>query len=148
MAVALAPPSYCKEITLYEFIESIPLWEVPQGAPKNITGDGGKSVGYWQISQPMVDDYNRITKNKITLEACFDEATAKMVADAVLRHYSKYIEKSGFTVQIDHWLFIWNGGGGAWRRVHNPKNDTKQFNLERYKQRAYRKLGIYEKKEA
>jgi len=94
----------------------------------------------------MVADYNRITKSKINLKDCFDKGVAKMVATEVLTHYIKHIRKSGYPVQIDHLLFIWNGGGGAWRRVHFPKDDIKQQRLERYKQRAYRKLGIYEKK--
>ena len=146
MAVVVAPPSYSKEITLHDFVKSIPLWEVPQGSPETITGDGGKSVGHWQISQPMVSDYIRITGHQIALEDCFDKSVAEMVAKAVLTHYSKHIEKSGYKVRLDHWLFIWNGGGGAWRRVHEPKEDVKQYRLERYRKRAYRKLGIYEKK--
>lgn len=143
----MAPLSQSKEITLNEFVKSIPLWEVPKGADKYITGDGGKSVGYWQISQPMVEDYNRITKSKITLEDCFNKDVATLVATEVFTHYIKHIRKSGYKVQIDHLLFIWNGGGSAWHRVHFPKDDIKQQRLERYKQRAYRKLGIYEKKE-
>lgn len=144
--MAFAPPSYSKEITLNEFIQSIPLWEVPEGADKYIKGDGGKSVGYWQISQPMVDDYIRISKDKITLQDCYHQEVATKVARCVFSHYIKHIRKSGEAVQIDHLLFIWNGGGSAWRRVHYPKNDQKQLNLERYRERAYRKLGIYEKK--
>jgi len=140
--------SYSKEITLDEFIQLIPLWEVPKGSSKYITGDNGKSVGYWQISQPMVDDYIRISKRQITLNDCFDKEVATLVAKTVLTHYSRYIKRSGFLVQVDHWLFIWNGGGGAWRRVHNPKDDKKQFNLERYRTRALRIIDIYEKKEA
>lgn len=147
MAVVVAPPSYSKEITLHDFVKLIPLWEVPQGSPKNITGDGGKSVGHWQISQPMVDDYIRITGHQITLNDCFDKEVAEMVAKAVLTHYSRYIEKNGYTLQVAHWLYIWNGGGAAWRRVHNPKEDTKQIRLERYKQRALRIIDIYEKEE-
>ena len=94
----------------------------------------------------MVDDYIRISKRTITLNDCYNKETAKLVAKTVLTHYSRYIERCGFLVQIDHWLFIWNGGGGAWRRVHAPKQDQKQFNLERYRKRAFRIIDVYEKK--
>jgi hypothetical protein len=33
-------------------------------------------------------------------------------------------------------LFIWNGGGGAWKRVENPQADQKQINLNTYRSRA------------
>ncbi len=94
----------------------------------------------------MVDDYIRISNKNITLQDCFDKEVATLVATTVLTHYSRHIQRSGFLVQVDHWLFIWNGGGGAWRRVHAPKKDKKQFNLERYRTRALRIIDIYEKK--
>jgi hypothetical protein len=33
-------------------------------------------------------------------------------------------------------LFIWNGGGGAWKRVENPIDDQKQINLDKYRKKA------------
>ena len=93
----------------------------------------------------MVDDYNRITGKDVAHEVAFDPAFSHHIAVTVLAHYAKHITSQGITLKIDHLLFIWNGGGNAWRRVENPINDEKQRNLERYKSRATPILKQYEK---
>ena len=90
----------------------------------------------------MVDDYNRITGEKLSHEDVFDSRVGWTVAYRVLEHYSKHIHSLGHEVKVDHWLFIWNGGGGAWKRVDNPIDDQKQKNLQRYRNRA--RIIIYE----
>jgi hypothetical protein len=99
-------------------------------------GDGGLAYGLFQIHQVMVDDYNRITGQNMAHEAAFDPKFSHHLAYTVLSHYKTHIERLGKQVTTDHLLFIWNGGGGAWIRVHHPKNDQKQKNLIRYKNRA------------
>lgn len=125
-----------KEKIINEVSTIIPKVEVPFGSHTTIQGDGGKAYGVYQIHQIMVDDYNRITGKKINHKAVFNQEVAKGVCIAVLTHYAKYIESQGYTLTYKHLLFIWNGGGGAWRRVHNPINDPKQRNLLRYYERA------------
>ncbi len=124
------------QLDLNEFVSLIPLWEVPLNSPTDIIGDEGLGYGYYQIHQIMVDDYNRITGHDLAHEDVFDTRVGWAVAHTVLAHYSKHIHSLGQEVKVDHWLFIWNGGGGAWKRVDNPVDDQKQKNLERYRARA------------
>ena len=84
----------------------------------------------------MVDDYNRITGSKVAHSVAFDPDFSFVIAFKVLEHYSEHIKSCGKEVTINHLLFIWNGGGSAWTRVSNPKDDAKQDNLLRYKNRA------------
>ena len=84
----------------------------------------------------MVDDYNRITGQDLLHEDVFDTRVGWAVAHTVLAHYSKHIHSLGKEIKVDYWLFIWNGGGSAWKRVDNPIDDQKQKNLERYRDRA------------
>lgn len=123
-------------ITLEDFVKLIPKWEVYPDSPHDVVGDNGAAYGHYQIHKVMVDDYNRITGSKASHTDVFDPAFGQRVAYAVLRHYAKHIQSTGVTPTADHMLFIWNGGGGAWKRVENPINDKKQFNLNTYKRRA------------
>jgi hypothetical protein len=123
-------------ITLEDFVKLIPKWEVYPDSPHDVVGDNGAAYGHYQIHKVMVEDYNRITGSKASHTDVFDPAFGQRVAYAVLKHYAKHIKASGVTPTADHLLFIWNGGGGAWRRVENPINDKKQFNLNTYKRRA------------
>ena len=123
-------------ITLKDFVKLIPQWEVYPDSPHTIVGDNGAAYGHYQIHKVMVDDYNRITGSKASHTDVFDPVFGEMVAYAVLKHYAKHIQASGVTPTADHMLFIWNGGGGAWKRVENPSNDQKQINLNRYRAKA------------
>ena len=125
-----------KEKIINEVVEIIPKIEVPVGSPPTIRGDNGKAYGLYQIHLIMAMDYARISGKTINLEAVFIPEVAEEVCRTVLSHYARHIESQGYTVTYKHLLFIWNGGGGAWRRVHNPINDPKQRNLLRYYERA------------
>ena len=124
-------------ITLKEFVSLIPEWEVPPNSPPTIIGDNGDAYGLYQIHEIMVMDYNRITGDNAVHSDVFDPEFSKRLAYAVLLHYTKQIQAQGITPTVDHLLFIWNGGGGAWRRVNHPLPDQKQTNLNRYKARAW-----------
>ena len=137
LAVFLAHPLKANEnLSISQFVSKIPLWEVYPNSKPNVIGDGGKAFGYYQITSIMVKDFNRISGEKLSHEDCFDPTISKEIAYTVLSHYSAYIKKQGIEPTVKHWLFIWNGGGGAWRRVHTPINDRKQLRLEAYAQRA------------
>jgi len=123
-------------ITLKDFVKLIPKWEVYPDSPHDVVGDNGAAYGHYQIHKVMVDDYNRITGSKASHTDVFDPAFGQRVAYAVLKHYAKHIQASGVTPTADHMLFIWNGGGSAWKRVENPINDQKQINLNRYRAKA------------
>ena len=84
----------------------------------------------------MVDDFNRISGKDYSHKDCISIQKSHEIAEVVLSHYAKHIQSQGITLKIDHLLFIWNGGGGAWRRVEYPINDMKQLRLERYRDRA------------
>jgi hypothetical protein len=130
-------------ITLKDFVKLIPKWEVYPDSPHTVVGDNGAAYGIYQIHKVMVEDYNRITGSKASHVDAFDPVFSEQLAYAVLRHYAKYIQSTGITPTADHLLYIWNGGGGAWRRVHHPVNDNKQRNLERYKRRADKIINQY-----
>jgi hypothetical protein len=123
-------------ITLKDFVKLIPQWEVYPDSPHDVVGDNGAAYGHYQIHKVMVDDYNRITGSKATHTDAFDPVVGERIAYAVLSHYAKHIQASGVTPTADHMLFIWNGGGGAWKRVENPQADQKQINLNTYRSRA------------
>jgi hypothetical protein len=123
-------------ITLKDFVKLIPQWEVYPDSPYDVVGDNGAAYGHYQIHKVMVDDYNRITGSKATHTDAFDPVVGERIAYAVLSHYAKHIQASGVTPTADHMLFIWNGGGGAWKRVENPQADQKQINLNRYRAKA------------
>ena len=123
-------------ITIEDFVSLIPQWEVYHDSPHDVVGDNGAAYGHYQIHKVMVDDYNRITGSKAIHTDAFDPEVSKRIAYAVLRHYARHISSTGVTPTADHLLFIWNGGGGAWRRVDNPQADQKQINLNTYRSRA------------
>lgn len=123
-------------ITLDEFVEMVPLWETSESSHHTIVGDGGHAYGLYQITESMVEDFNRITNSKVNHVVAFDPVFSARICKTVLEHYSRAILRAGYKPTLKHWLFIWNGGGGAWRRVHHPIQDQKQVNLERYAHRA------------
>lgn len=92
-------------------------------------GDHGKAYGILQIHQGMVDEANRIAGTRFTHDDMFSAAKSKAVAKIVLAYYDS---RQGSKLSEKELLFIWNGGGAAWRRVKNPRNDEKQRNLEAY----------------
>ena len=104
-------------------------------------GDRGKAFGILQIHDVMVKDFNRITGKNYRHADMFDEITSREVARGVLNFYSKHIEKTTNRKATEKELgFIWNGGGGSWRRVASPMSDTKQKNLEAYWAKVYKNL--------
>lgn len=140
----LAPQwSNANPITINEFVNLIPRWETPHNAHNTIIGDGGRAYGRYQLHSTMVQDYNRITGRQVAHVVAFDPDFSKHIAKTILEYYSGVISRHGIVPTTDHWLFIWNGGGGAWKRVSNPINDNKQINLERYKRRAYPIINKY-----
>ena len=129
-------PSTDNSITLKDFVSLIPKWEVYPDSPYNVVGDNGAAFGLYQIHKVMVDDYNRITGSELIHEDALDPITAEHIAYTILSHYAKHIQSTGVKPTVDHLLFIWNGGGDAWRRVESPRNDQKQINLNTYRSRA------------
>lgn len=86
------------------------------------------ALGCLQIRPIMIADYNRITKENLSHDVAYNRAMAYIIASTIFNHYIKGIENP----TAKHLAFIWNGGGSAWKRVDNPKNDQKQKNLDSY----------------
>ena len=86
------------------------------------------ALGCLQIRPIMIADYNRITKENLSHDVAYNRSMAYIIASTIFNHYMKGIEKPN----AKHLAFIWNGGGGAWRRVDSPRSDSKQRNLEVY----------------
>jgi hypothetical protein len=91
-----------------------------------------KALGCLQIRPIMLADYNRIYGTSFTHDEMKDRIISHDIAIGIFHHYGKYIENSGETITAKHFSFIWNGGGSAWKRVNNPRDDQKQKNLEIY----------------
>ena len=91
-----------------------------------------KALGSLQIRPIMVEDYNRIYGTSLKHEQMSNRLTSHNVAIGIFHHYGKYVERNGETLNAKHLAFVWNGGGSAWKRVANPKNDEKQKKLEIY----------------
>ena len=86
------------------------------------------ALGCLQIRPIMIADYNRITKENLSHDIAYNRAMAYIIASTIFNHYIKSIENP----TAKHLAFIWNGGGSAWKRVDNPKEDRKQKMLDSY----------------
>ena len=86
------------------------------------------ALGCLQIRPIMIADYNRITEENLSHNIAYNRSMAYIIASTIFNHYMKGIENPN----AKHLAFIWNGGGSAWKRVDNPKNDQKQKNLDLY----------------
>ena len=86
------------------------------------------ALGCLQIRPIMIADYNRITEENLSHNIAYNRSMAYIIASTIFNHYMKGIESPNGK----HLAFIWNGGGSAWKRVDNPKNDQKQKNLDSY----------------
>ena len=86
------------------------------------------AIGSLQIRPIMIADYNRISGEDLPHNVAYNRAMAYIIAQEIFFHYMKGIENP----TAKHLAFIWNGGGSAWKRVDNPKNDKKQKNLDLY----------------
>jgi hypothetical protein len=86
------------------------------------------ALGCLQIRPIMIADYNRITGEDLAHDVAYNRSMAYIIASTIFNHYMKGIENPN----AKHLAFIWNGGGSAWKRVDNPKNDQKQKNLDSY----------------
>jgi len=99
-----------------------------------------KALGCLQIRPIMLADYNRIYGTSFTHDQMKSRSTSHLVAIGIFHHYGKYIERNGETTNAKHLAFIWNGGGSAWKRVNNPRDDRKQTNLEAYWKKVSKNL--------
>ena len=86
------------------------------------------ALGCLQIRPIMMADYNRITGEDLAHDVAYNRAMAYIIASTIFNHYMIGIDMPN----AKHLAFIWNGGGGAWRRVDNPQEDTKQKMLDIY----------------
>ena len=93
------------------------------------------ALGCLQIRPIMMADYNRITGEDLAHDVAYNRSMAYIIASTIFNHYIKGIENPN----AKHLAFIWNGGGSAWRRVSNPKDDNKQKNLDAY----WEKVKLY-----
>lgn len=103
-----------------------------RGNPAAI-GDNGKAFGILQIHAITVQEANRLSQTRYTHADMMNATKSREVAQIVLNHYAKHIQKTTGRPATDKELaFIWNGGAAAWKRVTKPVSDSKQKNLENY----------------
>lgn len=127
------PPSLGEFQMLERTIEAISMVESQnQCGAYNQEED---ALGCMQIRPIMLADYNRISGENRFMYEVRDRRIAYMIAKVIFLHYTKDIKNP--TPQ--HYSFVWNGGGDAWKRVKRPKNDLKQKNLDSY----WEKVKLY-----
>lgn len=132
--------NYAKATTVHEILNAIE-W-VESRKETSAYNASEQANGCLQIRPIMLADYVRITGDRsirhsdLISTGTSDIYTARKlsykVAEAVLDHYMRHIERKGYEVYVKHLVFIWNGGGSAWKRVEYPRQDDKQRNLEIY----------------
>jgi hypothetical protein len=93
------------------------------------------ALGSLQIRPIMIADYNRITGQDLPHHIAYNREMSFIIAQEIFFHYMKNIKNP----TAKHLAFIWNGGGSAWKRVDEPKNDLKQKNLDLY----WEKVKLY-----
>jgi len=113
-------------VDVYKVIEAIEI--VESNGNSDAINESENAIGSLQIRPIMIADYNRITNQNFSHDIAYNRAFAYIVAQEIFYHYMKGIENP----TAKHLAFIWNGGGSAWKRVDNPKNDQKQKNLDLY----------------
>lgn len=92
-------------------------------------GDNGRAFGILQIHAVMVADANRIARTSYTHREMFDPAKGRAVAEIILGHYARHIERTtGVPATNEQLARVWNGGGSAWK----PQAAAKEANLQRY----------------
>lgn len=112
--------------TISEFLTA--LEKVESNCNVEAFNESENALGCLQIRPIMVQDYNRIYGTNIKHSEVKDRKVSHRIAIGIFKHYSKNIQQPN----AKHFAFMWNGGGGAWKRVNNPKQDRKQTNLENY----------------
>lgn len=132
--------NYAKATSVHEILNAIEWVESRKDTSAYNASE--QANGCLQIRPIMLADYVRITgddsieHSDLISTGTSDIYTARKlsykVAEAVLEHYMRHIERKGYEVYVKHLVFIWNGGGSAWKRVEYPRADNKQNNLERY----------------
>jgi len=109
------------------------LVRVESNGKASAVGDNGKAFGILQIHAGMVQEANRLAQTRYIHKDMFNPTTSREVAQIVLNHYAKHIQKTtGRPATEKQLAFIWNGGGAAWKRAEKPVNDSKQKNLNNY----------------
>ena len=113
-------------VTITDVIDAIE--EVESNRDPYAINTQENALGCLQIRPIMIADYNRITKENLSHNIAYNRSMAYIIASTIFNHYIKGIENP----TAKHLAFIWNGGGSAWKRVDNPKEDRKQKMLDSY----------------
>lgn len=114
-------------------INSIDLRAIAQiessGNPKAV-GDDGNSLGLYQLSFPLIQDYNRLNKKDYTHKDALNPLISRKIALWAFQSYYPYILKAkGREVSVSALLTCFNAGCG---RVDNPPASTVKY-IEKYK---------------
>jgi len=93
------------------------LATVESGGDPSAIGDGGRSVGLYQISKLYVDDVNRIAGTCYIYDDRFDQVKSRKMVEIYLTHYGRrYTRLTGCAVTFDVLAAIHNGGPDGWRK--------------------------------
>jgi hypothetical protein len=91
------------------------LIQVESGGDIRAVGDGGRSLGFLQISKEVVADVNRVTGSRYRHADAFDPLKAKAICKAYLAHYAAP-GRLGREPTFADLARIWNGGPNGHRK--------------------------------
>jgi len=110
-------PCVLSAVDFYEALAS-----VESGGNPSAVGDGGRSVGLYQISKIYVDDVNRIAGTRYTHDDRFDPVKSRKMVGIYLAHYGRrYTRMTGHPTTLDVLAAIHNGGPDGWRKSSTLK---------------------------
>ncbi len=110
LALALVSPARA------DLVESLlPLVRMAEssGDPSAV---GNGSWGLYQISQPVLDDFNRIHGEEIVVEDLFDPQINERIARWYLRWLNDWLTRHGYPDDVQRLVFTYNSGLGRLRR--------------------------------
>jgi hypothetical protein len=92
------------------------LVQVESNGNVRAVGDGGRSLGYLQISKEVVIDVNRLTGSSYRHSDAFNPAKANAICKAYLAHYAS-AGRLGREPTFADLARIWNGGPEGHRKA-------------------------------
>ena len=93
------------------------LIQVESGGDVLALGDGGRSVGWLQISAGVVEDVNRVYGRDFTMMDRYDPDRSADICRLYLHHWGNHYEKTtGKAATVEVLARIWNGGPRGWEK--------------------------------
>ena len=111
-----------------DFYEALAL--VESGGNPSAVGDGGRSVGLYQIGRIYVDDVNRIAGSNFTYADRYDPGKSRRMVEIYIAYYGRrYTRLTGCPATFEVLAAIHNGGPDGWKKPATRKHWRKMFEI-------------------